>query len=123
MNLDSRDKKYPLISSFKFAFAGIKKAIFEERNMRIHLSISILVIFAGVWFSISAIEWILILFAIGGMLALEMLNSAIERVVDLAAKEIHPLAKAAKDMAAGAVLIYAIMSVIIGLIIFLPKIF
>ncbi len=72
---------------------------------------------------LSAIEWMFISFAICGVLALELVNTAIERVVDLVTKDIHPLAKQAKDVAAGAVLLYAILSVIIGCIIFLPKIF
>jgi undecaprenol kinase len=64
----------------------------------------------------------MVLFAIGGMLSLELMNTAVERVVDLATKDYHPLAKQAKDIAAGAVFIYAALSVIIGAIIFLPKI-
>jgi len=62
-------------------------------------------------------------FAICGVLALELVNTAVERVVDLVTKEFHPLAKQAKDIAAGAVLLYAILSVVIGCIIFLPKMF
>ena len=67
------------------------------------------------------IELMVVIVLIGGMLALEMFNSAIERVVDLATSELHPLAKQAKDMAAGAVLVFAVASAIIGLLIFLPK--
>lgn len=67
------------------------------------------------------IEWSIVVLLIGGMLALEMMNAAIERVVDLVTLENHPLAKHAKDLAAGAVLVYAISSVVIGLIIFVPK--
>lgn len=124
MNMDYKDKKrkYHLIDTFKFAIEGIICCVIQERNIRIHISISVLVIMAGLIFSISITEWIFILFAISGMLGLEMINSAIERVVDLVTNEYHPLAKQAKDIAAGAVLIYAIISVIIGLIIFIPKI-
>lgn len=122
MRSGSNGKKHSLLKSFGFAFAGINAAIRAERNMRIHLVISLFVILAGVWLSITPIEWMFVLFAIGGMIALEMINSAIERIVDLVTEEYHSLAKAAKDMAAGAVLVYAIMSVIIGFIIFLPKI-
>ena len=64
----------------------------------------------------------ILLFLIGGMLSLELMNTAIERAVDLITKDYHPLAKAAKDAAAGAVFVYALLSVIIGLIIFIPKI-
>jgi len=122
MRSDSSDKKHPLSKSFGYAFAGIKEAIIAERNLRIHLSFTIFVFIMGIWLSLSIVEWLFLLFAIGGMLALEMLNSAIERVVDLVTEEYHPLAKSAKDIAAGAVLLYAIMCVIVGIIIFLPKI-
>lgn len=76
---------------------------------------------AGLVTGLSLLEWMVVIVLIGGMLALEMFNSAIERVVDLATSELHPLAKQAKDMAAGAVLVFAVASAIIGLLIFLPK--
>ncbi|MBP2241666.1 undecaprenol kinase [Cytobacillus eiseniae] len=123
MSSASKGKKHRLIKSFGFAFTGIRTAILSERNMKIHLCITIIVIFASIGLSISMIEWLFVILAIGGMLSLEMLNSAIERVVDLVTEEYHPLAKQGKDIAAGAVLIYAMMSVMIGLIIFLPKLF
>jgi undecaprenol kinase len=122
MSSDSSAKKHRLLKSFQFAFTGIRTTILGERNMRIHLIISIIVILIGIWLSLSKLEWLFITFAIGGMLALEMINTAIERVVDLITEDYHPLAKEAKDIAAGAVLLYAIISVIVGLIIFLPKI-
>ncbi|MBB6445988.1 undecaprenol kinase [Bacillus benzoevorans] len=90
--------------------------------MRIHCTAAGLVILFGLYFQLSASEWIFILLAIGGMFSLELVNTAIERTVDLVTEEFHPLAKQAKDIAAGAVLVYAILSVIIGCIIFLPKI-
>jgi undecaprenol kinase len=122
MSMDSQDKRpiFPIMSSFKFAFTGILTTLRMERNMRIHLISSAIVLIFSIYFSITKIEWALILFAIGGMLALELINSAIERVVDLVTEDYHPLAKQAKDMAAGAVLIYASLSVVIGTIIFLP---
>ena len=66
-------------------------------------------------------EWFIVLILIGGMLSLELVNAAIERVVDLTTTEWHPLAKQAKDLSAGAVLIYAIVSALIGLLLFIPK--
>lgn len=123
MRSDSGVKRHRFLKTFGFAFAGMKVAVRAERNLRIHLSIAIIVIFLAFWLSLSTVEWLFVLFAIGGMLSLEMLNSAIERVVDLVTEEFHPLAKDAKDIAAGAVLLYAIISVVVGLIIFLPKIF
>ncbi|MGN7425708.1 diacylglycerol kinase family protein [Cytobacillus praedii] len=101
---------------------GIRSVIMNERNMKIHLGISLIVILIGLWLSLSMLEWLFIILAIGGMLSLEMINTALERAVDLVTDQYHPLAKDAKDIAAGAVLLYAIMSVIIGVIIFVPKI-
>jgi undecaprenol kinase len=112
-----------LLRPFTFAIVGILHAIRNERNMKIHAVVAVIVIILGLFYQLSAIEWMLIVFAIGGMLSLELMNTAIERVVDLVTKDFHPLAKQAKDVAAGAVFIYAILSVLIGCIIFLPKIF
>jgi undecaprenol kinase len=124
MGLDlAADKKgkHTLASSFKFGFEGIGAAAVKERNVKIHIVISGFVILAGFVFSISKYEWIAIILSIGGMISMEMMNTAIERTVDMYTKEYHPLAKQAKDIAAGAVLVFAIASVIIGLIIFLPR--
>lgn len=118
----NKRKKHSLVSSFRFGFIGIASAASKERNMQIHICISVLVILAGFAFSITKAEWIAVLLAIGGMIALEMMNTAVERTVDLYTKEYHPLAKQAKDISAGAVLMFAIISVVIGLIIFLPRI-
>jgi len=120
MSMDSQDKSFPLMSSFSFAFSGILLALRKERNMRIHFISSIIVLLVSFYFSITKIEWVFILFTIGGMFALEIMNTAIERVVDLVTAEYHPLAKQAKDLAAGAVLVYAALSVVIGIVIFLP---
>ncbi|MDR4948631.1 diacylglycerol kinase family protein [Neobacillus cucumis] len=120
--MDSHDKgkRFSILNSFSFAVIGILTAIKNERNMRFHFISSIIVLFFSFFFSISKMEWIIVLFLIGGMFALELINSAIERVVDLVTTEYHPLAKQAKDMAAGAVFVYAVLSVIVGLVIFLP---
>jgi undecaprenol kinase len=117
----SRNNRPRLTRSFAYAFAGIWTGLKQERNLRIHLGVSIAVVLLGIIFSITAIEWLFIIIAIGGMLAAELVNSAIERVVDLVTGEYHPLAKQAKDMAAGAVLLFALTSVIIGMLIFGPR--
>ncbi|WP_099361952.1 diacylglycerol kinase family protein [Fredinandcohnia onubensis] len=109
-----------LINSFSYALQGLREAFFSERNLQIHFFFSVIVIFCGFLFHITKVEWLIILLLFGGMFAIEMLNTAIEKVVDLVTGEYHPLAKKAKDIAAGAVLIYAIISIIVGLIIFLP---
>ena len=122
MGSQEKDKpKYPLQRSFLFACQGVREAVRTERNIRIHLAMAFIVILFGWYFSLNSVEWLFILAAIAGTITLELVNSAIERVVDLATDQIHPLAKQAKDMAAGAVFIYALFSIVVGLIIFLPK--
>lgn len=116
------EKSKNVIISFKYAFQGVFSAIKTERNLKIHISIMILVIIAGIFLKISKMEWIICIILFGLVIGGEMLNSAIETVVDIAMPEINPKAKFAKDVAAGAVLIFAISSAIIGLIIFIPKI-
>jgi len=109
------------LQSFGYAFRGIRDVFGSEANMKIHIGITILVILCGAFFEISLTEWMFCLLCIGLVVGAEMMNTAIENVVDLASPEQHPLAGKAKDIAAGAVLICAIVSVIIGLLIFLPK--
>lgn len=114
--------KKSLKNSFKYAFEGIKTTFQTEKNMKIHIAIMIFVIILGFLLKISSLEWIacLILFAL--VISAEMFNTVIETTVDLITKEKNELAKKAKDIAAGAVLVTAIFSAIIGLIIFVPKI-
>ncbi|MCC3356681.1 diacylglycerol kinase family protein [Bacillus sp. REN16] len=115
-----KNKWTSLIKSFSYAIQGLREAFFSERNLQIHFLFSIIVVICGFLFQITKVEWMVILVLIGGMFSIEMINTAVEKVVDLVTNEFHPLAKKAKDIAAGAVLIYAIIAVIIGLIIFLP---
>jgi diacylglycerol kinase len=107
--------------SFKYAFRGIREVFGSEANMKIHIVFTLLVLICGIIFSISLIEWMFCLLCIGLVTGAEMINTAIENVVDLASPEHHLLAGKAKDIAAGAVLICAIISVVIGLLIFVPK--
>lgn len=118
--MDLRDKPVRIWRSFSHALTGIKTALWSERNMRIHFFVSLLVIGCSIFFSISKLEWLFVIVAIGGIFSLELVNTAIERVVDLVTEDYHPLAKQAKDIAAGAVFIYAIAAVVIGSMIFLP---
>ncbi|MDM5234457.1 diacylglycerol kinase family protein [Lysinibacillus pakistanensis] len=111
-------RKY--VRSFGYAFTGIKTACVEQ-NFKSHLLSAGAVLIAGYFTGLSRMEWYIVLLLIALMFALEMVNTAIERVVDLASPNIHPLAKQAKDLAAGAVLVFAIFSAIIGLLIFMPK--
>lgn len=116
-------KNNKFINSFKYAFIGIKSALQSERNMKIHLLAMILVIIFGFIYQISIREWIDCLFCFGLVISAEMMNTAIEACIDLAMPDIHPMAKLAKDVAAGAVLVTAIIASIIGMLIFVPKIF
>lgn len=115
------NKSKNVISSFKYAFQGMFSALKTERNLKIHVTIMILVIIAGIVLKISKIEWIICIILFGLVIGGEMFNSAIETVVDIAMPDINPKAKFAKDAAAGAVLVFAIASAIIGFMIFGPK--
>ena len=111
------------IASFGHAFNGLKILLKEEHNAIIHLFITCCVVITGIEFKISTIEWIVVIFCIGLVFALELINSAIENTTDLISKERNETIKKIKDLSAGAVLIAAIASAVIGLIIFLPKMF
>lgn len=117
-----KEGKNPLYKSFRYAFEGIFTGIEKERNMKIHCLAMLCVVVLGFWVKISVLEWCLCLILFGLILSLELVNTAIEAVVDLVTEERKPLAKLSKDVAAGAVLIAAIMAAGVGIIIFFPKI-
>lgn len=122
-NSQKKWKNRDLVASMEFAITGVLTAFKEERNMRKHLVSAILALLAGLIFQISATEWLFLLLAIFLVIVLEIINSAIENVVDLASGyHFSMLAKNAKDMAAGAVLVASVYAVLTGLIIFIPKI-
>ena len=114
-------KKDPLYKSFGYAFQGIFNTIRTERNIKIHCAAAILVTIFGIWLQISKTEWRICFILFGLILALELVNTAVEATVDLFTEERKPLAKKAKDAAAGAVLIVAIFAAVIGILIFIPK--
>ncbi len=109
-----------LVRSFYFAFAGIAYLFRTQRNARIELVIALVVCALGAWLRITRLEWAILVVMIAMVLILEGLNTALEAAVDLASPEIHPLAKVAKDVTAGMVLIAAIASVVVGLLILGP---
>ena len=109
-----------LLTSFKYAFSGMWHVLRTQRNARIHLSLALVVIVLGLWLGLSRIEWAIIVLTIGLVLAAESFNTVAEAAVDLATAEYHPLAKIAKDVAAGAVLLMAITAVVVGLLILGP---
>lgn len=110
-----------LFKSFTYAFDGLKYAFKYEQNILVHTLATILVIIAGIFFKISLMEWLVLVLIIGLVIATELINTSIEATIDLVTKEIHPLAKIAKDTAAAAVLVFGLTAIVIGCIIFVPK--
>lgn len=109
--------------SFKYAFNGLKIILATQHNFMIHLVVAVLVTAAGLIFQIAILEWCIIVITIAIVLIAESFNTSIEKLTDLVSPEYNIQAAKIKDIAAASVLIAAIASVIIGLTIFLPKIF
>jgi diacylglycerol kinase len=107
-------------SAFRNAFVGIGDFA-RERNSRIQLIAAAVACGLAAWLRISATEWAVLAVTIGGVLGIEALNCAVERVVDLASPGQHELARQAKDLAAGAVLIVAVGATVVGAILFVPR--
>lgn len=115
-------KNRDFFSSFEFAKTGIVTAFREERNMKKHLAVAVLVVLAGLIFRVFLVEWLFLITSIFAVIILEVLNSAIENIVDMVCgPTFSTYAKNAKDMAAGAVLLMSICAAIVGLLIFVPK--
>ncbi len=110
-----------MLESFRFAFAGLWYALRTQRNTRIHLIIAAAAITLGVWLDLSLTRWALLTLTIGFVLVSEMLNTVAETLVDMISPGYHPLAKIVKDVTAGAVLLTAIVSVIVGLLVLGPS--
>ena len=110
------------IKSFKYCAEGMRYAFYHEQNIIVMFIVGILALLLGIIFKLNKPERLAVLILIGLVMSLEMVNTAIEAVVDLVSPEEHPLAKVAKDCASGAVGIMSIFAAIIGLSIFIPKI-
>ncbi len=108
--------------SFVYAFHGLCFAIKSQHNLLIHLSMVFLVVVVGMFFTLSQNEWIVVTLSIGLVISTEIINTAIEELVDMIHPNKHPNAGRIKDLAAGAVLVSAIAAAVAGLIIFVPKI-
>lgn len=115
-------KNEKMINSFKNAFNGMIVSFKQERNMKIHISIMFLVILLGIIFKIKMVEWIICIICFALVIGGELFNTAIEITIDIAMPNFNEKAKKVKDISAGAVLVLAIASAIIGFIIFVPKI-
>ncbi|MDR3262014.1 MAG: diacylglycerol kinase family protein [Tannerella sp.] len=111
-----------LIKSFGYAFHGIRLMILQEQNARIHLFVTCCVVIAGCCFHLSAAEWVAVVIAIGSVIAAEAFNTSIEALSDMVSPQYSENIKQVKDFAAGAVLTVAGAAIIVGFIIFLPKI-
>lgn len=128
MNMISRDERKKqkgikkFVNSFTYPIKGLWYAYKNEQNLAVDVGIALIVIILGFLLNINAVEWALLMLTIGLVISCELINTAIEAVVDLVTEDYHPLAKVAKDTAAAAVFIFAIVAIIVGLIIFLPKI-
>lgn len=107
-----------LIDSFSYAFRGLGVALAGQRNMKIHITAALIVLAAGLRFEITAVEWCLVATAIGIVMAAELFNTAIEHLVDLVSPERNVLAGKVRDIAAGAVLVTALMAIVTGVLIF-----
>ena len=115
--------KYDLkkqLRSFGYAWQGIQGCIGKEQNLSFHLIATAVVIIAGFAFGITRTEWMIIILCIGVVIAAELFNTAIEKLVDLVSPDRPPIAGQVKDIAAGAVLVCAVAAAIIGLLIFVP---
>lgn len=110
-----------LLDSFNYALAGITYSLTTQRNMKIHTIAAIIVLLLGLWVDLNRVELLILFLAVFFVLVTEMLNTAIEAAVDIAAPDFHPLAKIAKNVAAGAVLLAAINSLVVGFLLFYDK--
>lgn len=110
------------LRSFVYAWRGIVYAVRTQRNMRVHIALAVVAIALGVALRISPVEFAMIFVAITGVFIAEMVNTVAEACVDLATQTYHPLARVAKDVAAGAVLVSAILAVVIALFVYAPHI-
>ena len=110
------------IRSFSFSISGLKYAYKYEQSMFVHVIATICVITANIIFKVQPIEWLITVLAIGMVLAAELINTAIEAIVDMVTLEFHPLAKIAKDCGSAATFVLAVMAAIIGVVVYLPHV-
>lgn len=111
------------IKGFRYAFSGIRIAFSEQLNLKVQLGVAVIVVAAGFYYHVTNLEWLALLIIISLVLSLEMVNSAVESLVDLVTLERKPLAGKVKDIAAGAVLIVSLLAIVVGFLIFKKYIF
>jgi diacylglycerol kinase len=110
-----------LVSSFRYAGAGLAHLIRTQRNARIEVALAAIAVALGGWLGLTAVEWAVLALTIALVLILEGMNTALELTVDLASPDVHPYAKAAKDLSAGMVLVAALASLAVGAALFIPR--
>ncbi|WP_205543922.1 diacylglycerol kinase family protein [Rubrobacter indicoceani] len=115
---EERKPKRAFIGGFDHAWSGIRLVVSSQRNMRFHVLAAFAVVVLGLLLGLPALELALLALTISAVFAAEMVNTAVEAVVDLASPERHPLAKTAKDCAAGAVLVLSVGAVVVGVLVF-----
>lgn len=114
------DRDHPtFVRSFRYALEGFVTAVTTERNIKVQLAVGVAAIIAGFTLRIDGLSWVLVILCIGLVIFAELVNTAIEAIVDLATQELHPLAKRAKDIAAASVFTLSITSAIVGAIVFI----
>ena len=128
MSMISRDERKKqkgikkFINSFTYPIKGLKYAYKNEQNLAVDVGMALIVTIFGFLFRINKYEWAILILTIGLVISCELINTAIEAVVDLVTEEYHPLAKVAKDTSAAAVLVFAMVAILVGIIIFAPKV-
>lgn len=115
--------RHDTTKSFRYAFNGVRTAYKNEPNLRIHTFFAVFAVTLGAALGVSVTEWLLLTFTIFYVITLELLNTVMEAIVNLVSPEISSYAKVAKDVSAACVLLAAFMSIIVGVVIFLPKIY
>ena len=119
MNSPLSSAMLSFLKGFQYAIRGMR-LVWSERNFRVQCGAALMVIALGIWLDISRPDWLVLIVIIGAVLSMEAMNTAIENVVNLVSPDYHPLAGKVKDIAAGAVLILSIGSVVVGVILFYP---
>lgn len=114
-------KKYIDINKFKVAFNGLKIVFKEESSFRYQFFILLMVVVVGLWLGLNSIEWLVIIGVSATVFTFEIMNTAVENIIDILYPNYHENAKKIKDISAGAVLVAALGALIIGLFIFIPK--
>lgn len=126
VSTDNKENNFSLVNRFKsftYAWSGIKKLLKTEHNTRIHLFLTIIAMMLGFIFNIAIAEWTALIICMAMVWTAEIFNTCIEKFLDFISTENHPQIKLIKDMAAGAVLIASLVALVVGAIIFIPKIF